>query len=87
MRCNSSGGGRLGWKVPALTAAASVGTGPTVRIVGGGGRSRVSGEVIDKVVGGVENGSSNSPLGVSTSTSDSDSLELGLVEVEEQEGE
>jgi hypothetical protein len=36
----------------------------------------VNGEVIDKVVGGVENGSSNSPFGVSTSTSDPDSDSL-----------
>jgi hypothetical protein len=76
IRCSSSGGGRRGWKLPALTAAASVGTGTTVRNVGGGGRGRVKGEVIDKVVGGVENGSSNSPFGVSTSTSDPDSDSL-----------
>ena len=43
--------------MPALTAAANVGTGITVLKVGGGGRGRVIGDVIDKVVGGVENGS------------------------------
>ena len=76
IKCNSSGGGRRGWKVPALTAAANVGTGTTVLKVGGGGRGRVMGEAIDKVVGGVENGSSNSPFGVSTSNSDPDSDSL-----------
>jgi hypothetical protein len=74
-----------------LTAAANVGTGTTVLRVGGGGRGRVNGEVIERVVGGVENGSSNSPLGVSTSISDSEPDKLGLVDVdvdvEYEEGE